>query len=83
MLSVIKNDKDKEKKKAKEEEEEEKPAVSTITQLKSYMSNSSLFCLNKRTKFRKLLIRIALGGIKQPNFTTVDQLVDYYTQKID
>lgn len=46
------------------------------------MSQSSLFLFHKTSRFRKKLISIAHGGLIKPRFRSVEQLVDYYTQRI-
>ena len=46
------------------------------------MKKSSLFCFHKRTAFRKKLIMIVLGGTNKPLFNSVDELVNFYTQRI-
>ena len=46
------------------------------------MASSSLFCFHKRTAFRKRLILFVTGSVSKPLFKTVDELVDFYCQKI-
>ena len=46
------------------------------------MKKSSLFCFHKRSTFRKKLIMLMLGTANKPLFETVDELVNFYTQRI-
>ena len=48
-----------------------------------FLRNSACFIFHKRSKFRKMMIKLVIGNINQPCFKTVDELIDFYTQIID
>ena len=48
-----------------------------------FLKNSSCFIFHKRSKFRRFMIKVVLGGIERPYFKTVDELIDFYTQRIN
>ena len=85
------NPKKREQKKEKKErnkyvhirDEPSKTCRERIRWLLHYMKNSSLFCFPKRSIFRRKLMLLSLGGTTKPMFKSVDDLIDFYTQKID
>lgn len=48
-----------------------------------FLRNSSCFIFHKRSRFRRSMINLVVGRIERPSFRTVDDLLDYYTQRIN
>jgi len=54
----------------------------TCKSLAAYMSQSALFAFHRKMKFRKVLIRMVVGGSDIPTFESPEKLIEFYTQEI-
>ena len=49
----------------------------------AFLKNSSCFIFHKRSRFRRMMASLVLGRIRTPCFKTVDDLIDFYTQRLN